>query len=84
MEMMTTELFIATVFYGAVAISFTAFFAAATVVLVYYSYKMAEICIRRRERYIRRIKKSKSWKAFNEGKPEFKVVQKNGKKAVAK
>lgn len=78
--MMTTELFIATAFYGAVAISFTAFFAAATVVLIFYSYKMAEVCIKRRARYIRRIKKSPAFKAYSKELPV--LVKKNGKAAA--
>ena len=82
---MTAQMFIATAFYGAVSIIFTAIFASITAIAVFYSYKVAENLIKDRSRYIKKIKKSKAFRAFNEKeKIEFKVVPKKNGKAAAK
>lgn len=80
---MTIEQFLQTVFQVSVAVAFTGLCVAGVVVSVYYSWKMAEGLIKRRQKYITKIKRSK---VFKLDKTAVRMVQneRNGKKAVAK
>ncbi len=80
---MTLELFLSVVFKVGTAIAFTAFAFALTSACVYYSWKMAEGLIKKRRRYIGRLKKSHAFKAFN-GDAKIAVVPKKNGKAAAK
>ena len=77
---MTIEMFLQTVFQVSVAAAFTALCTAGVAVVIYYSYKMAEGLIRKRTKYIMKLKKSKV--PFID-RPAIRMVN-EGRKAVVK
>lgn len=81
---MTAEAFMFMVFKIAGCTAIAAFIVSLSVIVVYYSYKMAEGAIKKRKKYVNRIKKSHAFQSFNTGGTNLQVVQKNGKKAVVK
>lgn len=84
---MTAEAIIHLMFTVCGIIAISAFLIAGAVVATYYAWRMAESLIRKRTRYIKRIKKHVSFDVFNDKneKRELKVVpKKNGNKAAAK
>ena len=75
---MTIELFLQTVFQVSVAASFTALCGAGVAISIFYSWKMAEGLIKRRERIIGKVKKSRF---FSKETPAISMVksERNGK-----
>jgi len=72
---MTAEMFLSLIFKITGVVAVSSFFIAGAAVCVYYSWKMAESLIKKRRRYISRIKKSHAFKAFN-GEAKLEVVKK--------
>jgi hypothetical protein len=77
---MTIELFLQAVFQISIAIAFTGLCAAGVSVSIYYSWKMAEGLIKKRESYAAKLKKSMFFKT----KPVISMVksERNGKVKV--
>jgi ABC-type molybdate transport system permease subunit len=78
---MGIEQFLQTVFQVSVAVAFTALCVAAVVVSVYYSYKMADGLIRRRDRILSKIKRSR---VFGIDKPALRMVKEERKRMANK
>lgn len=69
---MTVEMYLQTIFQVSIAASFTALCGSAVAVSIYYSWKMAEGLIKRRERYIGKVKKSRF---FSKETPAIRMVK---------
>ena len=77
---MSLEVFMSIIAQVGTGIAFSAFVCSVAIVAVFYSYKMAETLIRRRTKYVRRIKTSRVFREFSGEKP-VQLVKKNGKVA---
>jgi hypothetical protein len=69
---MTIEMFLQTVFQVSISVAFTALCGAGVAVSVFYSWKMAEGLIKRRERIIGKVKKSRF---FSKETPAIRMVK---------
>lgn len=76
---MTIELFLSTVFQISAAIAFTALCGAGVVVSIYYSWRLAEGLIKRRDHHLKRLK---NYKVFKTEKPNIRMIKE--KRAVVK
>jgi hypothetical protein len=69
---MTIQTYLAAISYGALAVSLTAVFGAASAVIVYYSYKWATGMIKNRTRHMTKLKKHKM---FHAERPAIRMVK---------